>query len=53
MVEEIIIRRVVMLEEVIRRAVLCEEILGTLFCLISSVLLFEDIIRRVMFSRIQ
>jgi hypothetical protein len=31
MVEEIIIRRVVLLEEVIRRAVLYEEILGTLF----------------------
>jgi hypothetical protein len=29
MVEEIIIRRVVLFEEVIRRAVLCEEILGT------------------------
>jgi hypothetical protein len=29
MVEEIIIRRVLLFEEVIRRAVLCEEILGT------------------------
>jgi len=52
MIEGVIIRRVVLFKEIIKRAVLCEEILGTLCCLIRSVLLFEDIIRSVMFSRI-